>query len=174
MVQGSSIEPVASGVRQLWERRKETEHLGPRSTDSGVTGYHSALARARMTSLIESARDAVERIRTDQADVDPRALFRGTWTVSLAAGFLEAVAMLDPSLAGEMFEAFASVGVLVERLRIAGQDAGVGAQISELPAAGGRSRRKRKYIRRVTVRRVLPDRRVRARRQLADRRAASG
>jgi hypothetical protein len=126
-----------------------------------------------MASLLEAARAAVERVKSEEPRLASRALFQATWSVSLAAGFLDAFAILDPSTAGEMFAEFAAVAGLTQRLRVPGDEAPEAAM--ELEVVGGRRRRRRRtdYLPRVTVRRVLPDRRLQARRQLNDRRRAA-
>jgi hypothetical protein len=126
-----------------------------------------------MTSLLEAARAAVERVQSEEPGVASRALFQATWSVSLAAGFLDAFAILDPSTAGEMFAEFAAVAHLTQRLRVSGDGAPEAATEPEVVGGRRRTRRQTDYVPRVTVRRVLPDRRLQARRRLNDRRRAA-
>jgi hypothetical protein len=126
-----------------------------------------------MAGLLEAARAAVERVQSEEPGLASRALFQATWSVSLAAGFLDAFAILDPRTAGEMFAEFAAVASLTQRLRVSGDEAPEAATVPEV--VGGRRRRRPRtdYLPRVTVRRVLPDRRLQARRQLNDRRRSA-
>jgi len=130
-----------------------------------------ALARKRITELIQNARDAVERIQPDQRSTEAT-VFQATWTISLAAGFLEAFALLEPSAAEDLIAEFAAVAGLVGRLRATEGTPELApemARVERRPNSGWAG-----LTRRVNVRRVLPDRRLRARRQIEDRRAASG
>jgi hypothetical protein len=143
-------------------------------------------ARERIAQLIESARAAIVQIQPHQLDTDSTALFRATWTASQAAGFLEAFALIDPALAGEMLADFESVAGFFDRLRATGR---VGNQ--ETPDVRGASDARGQElpmseldrvidrrlesgpagnIRRVAVRRAMLARRTRERRQLRDRR----
>src|ERR1700694_4037042 len=89
--------------------------------DGGLVRHEaSPLARERIAQLIESARVAVGQIHEEQLDSDSTALFKATWTASRAAGFLEAYALIDPALAGEMLADFESVAGLVGRLGVTG------------------------------------------------------
>jgi hypothetical protein len=136
------------------------------------------LARERIAELIESAHAAVGQIQPRQLDMDSTGFFKATWTTSRAAGFLEAFALVDPALAGEMLPDFESVAQLVDRLRAAGHSGTDGLVApGPLPISKGSRATDRRIanrlegnIRRVTVRRVTPERRVDVRRQLGDRR----
>jgi hypothetical protein len=127
------------------------------------------LAKERIAELIEGARAAVGRIEPRQPSMDSNDFFKATWTASRAAGFLEAVALMDPSLANEAVTHFESVAELVGRLRAAGGD-DPGA--TDLNRSGDRRlvSRAEGTVRRTAVRRVVSDRRTQARRQLGDRR----
>ena len=134
------------------------------------------LARERISELIHSAHDAVEQIQPDRQDPDAASMFKATWTVSRAGGFLEAFAILNPPRAADLVGDFEAIAQLVARLP--GASATPEAEVQPVGVAPARAGRRRTtgsagFVRRVTVRRVLPDRRTRARRQLGDRRAAS-
>ena len=135
-------------------------------------------ARERITELIESAHAAVAQIRPRPRDTDSTQFFKATWTTSRAAGFLEAFALVDPALAGEMLPDFESVAQLVDRLRAAGHEVVTPPVLTALkrgPLADRRIKsRPEGTIRRVAIRRITPERRVEVRRQLDDRRGRLG
>jgi hypothetical protein len=135
-------------------------------------------ARERSAELIESAHAAVGQIQPRQLDRDTAGFFKATWTTSRAAGFLEAFALVDPALAGEMLPDFESVAQLVDRLRAARHSGTEGLVAPPVLPTSERApttdrriaSRSEGNIRRVAVRREIPERRVDVRRQLSDRR----
>jgi hypothetical protein len=143
-----------------------------------VSGVNYPLARERISELIDSAHSAVGEIQS-QPDSDSTALFKATWTTSWAAGFLEAFALVDPSVAGEMLAHFESVADLVDQLRISrhpgpGWSGEPGQPIPAFQNPIGKDRRATSrpgtVSRRLTIRRAAAERRLAARRQLPDRR----
>jgi hypothetical protein len=149
-----------------------------------VSGDNYPFARERISELIDSAHTAVGQIQ-DRQDADPAVLFKATWTTSRAAGFLEAFALVDPALAGDMLADFESVAALVDQLRAAdpfSNDQNTISTTLEFPSHAlsphkgepGLDRRATgrpaSTIRRITVRRAKPERRIVMRRQLQDRR----
>ena len=148
-----------------------------------VSGDNYLFARERIAELIGSAHTAVGQIQSQRDDADS-ALFKATWTTSRAAGFLEAFALVDPALAGDMLADFESVARLVDQLRAPGQPGEAWSQISPAhdapllgvsayPDGSGNDRRLAARpagnIRRVGVRRSTAERRIDVWRQLSDR-----
>ena len=139
-------------------------------------------ARERIAQLIASTWAAVGQIQPHEQGADSTALFKAAWSASQAAGFIEAFALIDPVLAGEMLAEFESVGGLVQRLRAPGRaandsthgDRGASERrLGERPPSVREhlvDRRLAGSIRRLAVRRVMADRRNHDRRQLPDRR----
>ena len=135
-------------------------------------------ARERIAELIDNAHTAVAQIQPRSLDTDSAGFFKATWTTSRAAGFLEAFALVDPALAGEMLPDFESVAQLVDRLRAGGHQSVTPAALATSTSGplGDRrmTSRPEGNIRRVVVRRITPERRIEVRRRLDDRRARLG
>ena len=150
--------------------------------DSGLARHDGhSLAKERIVQLIDSARAAVGQIQPYELDADSRAMFKAAWTASQAAGFLEACALIDPAVAGEMFAEFESVAGLVEHLGAPGR---ANTEAPVLRDAIDRRRQELRpserdhpvdrrlagSVRRLAIRRLTPDRRSHDRRQVSDRR----
>jgi len=73
------------------------------------------IARGRLMELIAVARESLARLTLSAANesVTP---FEAAWATSRAAGFLEAVTLVDLEHADELLSEFESVAALVENL----------------------------------------------------------
>ena len=73
------------------------------------------MARGRLVELMAAARESLSGIAP--GDNESEAAFQAGCATSRAAGFLEAVTLLDPEHADEMVSEFESVAAMVEDLR---------------------------------------------------------